>query len=73
MAELSPATLAETNGPMVSSIGAAFGAGALIFVALRFYTRGVILKAIGKDDWAILVATVSVLPPNLGVWTCAPE
>ncbi|KLU81149.1 hypothetical protein MAPG_00244 [Magnaporthiopsis poae ATCC 64411] len=58
MADLTPAQLAETNGPMVSSIGIAFGVGALVFLILRFYTRGVILKAIGKDDWAILVATI---------------
>lgn len=29
-----------------------------IFVALRFYTRGVVIKVIGGSDWSILVALI---------------
>ncbi|KAK4182860.1 hypothetical protein QBC35DRAFT_140048 [Podospora australis] len=31
---------------------------AALFVALRFYTRGVVIKVIGGSDWSILVALI---------------
>ncbi|VBB71378.1 Putative protein of unknown function [Podospora comata] len=31
---------------------------AAVFVALRFYTRGVLIKVIGGSDWSILVALI---------------
>ncbi|KAL8364687.1 hypothetical protein RB595_003796 [Gaeumannomyces hyphopodioides] len=58
MATTTPQIRTETNGPMVTTIACVFSATALIFTALRFYTRGTILKAIGTDDWAMLIATV---------------
>ncbi|KLU92854.1 hypothetical protein MAPG_11736 [Magnaporthiopsis poae ATCC 64411] len=48
----------ETNGPIVTGIGIGFLVVNVVFTALRFYTRATILKAIGKDDWAILIATI---------------
>lgn len=41
---------------------------ACIFVALRFYCRGVLVKNIGKDDWFMMVAlliTVSMAIMNI--------
>jgi hypothetical protein len=58
----------ETNGPLVTGISVGFVSVAALFVAGRLYTRGAILRCIGKDDWSILVATVcfapAVLPSN---------
>lgn len=48
----------ESNGPLVTGVAVGFLSAAAVFMALRFYTRGVILKNIGKDDWTMLVALV---------------
>ncbi|KAL8282918.1 hypothetical protein RB597_010348 [Gaeumannomyces tritici] len=56
MADPTSKLLTETNGPIVTTVAYTFSAIALIFTTLRFYTRGTILKAIGADDWAMLVA-----------------
>ncbi|KAH6855567.1 hypothetical protein B0I37DRAFT_58362 [Chaetomium sp. MPI-CAGE-AT-0009] len=58
MAELPPTIRTETNGPLVTGIAVGFVSATALFVAGRFYTRGVILRSLGKDDWSILVATV---------------
>lgn len=39
-----------------------------IFVALRFYTRGVWLRVLGREDWSIGLALVSHLAQLTG-WT----
>ena len=61
----------ETNGPLVTGISVGFVSVSVLFLIGRFYTRGVILRSIGKDDWAMLVATVSglfmLLPPCDGL------
>ena len=55
-----PATIrTESNGPLVSGISIGFFSATVLFIALRFYTRKTILNNIGKDDWTMLVATVS--------------
>ncbi|KXX81540.1 hypothetical protein MMYC01_202479 [Madurella mycetomatis] len=58
MAEL-PTTIirTETNGPLVTGIAVGFVSVAVIFVAGRLYTRGVLIRSIGKDDWSMLIAT----------------
>lgn len=33
---------------------------AAIFVAMRFYTRGIIIRVLGPSDWCILLALVRV-------------
>jgi hypothetical protein len=48
----------ESNGPLVTGVAVGFLSAAALFMALRFYTRGAILKNIGKDDWTMLVALV---------------
>ena len=59
MAE-TPATIrTESNGPLVNGIAIGFTSTTAVFMILRFYTRGAILKNIGKDDWTMLAATVS--------------
>ena len=35
---------------------------ASVFVALRFYSRGVVLRRLGLEDWFILVSLVSRIP-----------
>lgn len=56
----------ESNGPLVTGVGVGFLSAAAVFVALRFYTRGAILKNIGKDDWTMLVALVRFGASSLG-------
>jgi len=48
----------ETNGPLVTGLAVGFMSATVLFMAGRFYTRGVILRSIGKDDWSMLAATV---------------
>ena len=59
MSEPAVAIRTETNGPMVSGIVIGFLSATTVFMALRFYARGVVLKNIGMDDWTMLAATVS--------------
>jgi hypothetical protein len=49
----------ETTGPLVTGIAVGFVSATALFVAGRFYTRIVILGSLGKDDWAMLIASVS--------------
>jgi hypothetical protein len=66
MAELPATVRTETNGPLVSGIAIGFVSVTALFMALRFYTRGAILKNIGKDDWTMLAAAVSWKPCRSG-------
>ncbi|KAL8382303.1 hypothetical protein RB595_006207 [Gaeumannomyces hyphopodioides] len=47
----------ESNGPIGTSVAIVLMVLTIFFTSLRFFTRTTILKAIGKDDWAVLVAT----------------
>ncbi|KAL2131361.1 hypothetical protein VTI74DRAFT_5196 [Chaetomium olivicolor] len=58
MAELPSTIRTETNGPLVTGIAIGFMSATALFVAGRFYTRGVILRSLGKDDWSMLIATI---------------
>ncbi|KAK4148746.1 hypothetical protein C8A00DRAFT_19476 [Chaetomidium leptoderma] len=58
MADLPTTIRTETNGPLVTGIAVGFVSATALFVAGRMYTRGIILRCIGKDDWSILIATV---------------
>lgn len=53
----------ESKGPLVTGIAIGFASATILFVAGRFYARGVLLRSIGKDDWSMLVATVCSLFP----------
>ncbi|KAL8420481.1 hypothetical protein RB594_003318 [Gaeumannomyces avenae] len=60
----------ETTGPVVAGIAVAFIVVNVTFTSLRLFTRATILKAVGKDDWAILAATfllVGILSYNAGM------
>ncbi|KAK0750291.1 hypothetical protein B0T18DRAFT_428258 [Schizothecium vesticola] len=57
----------ESNGPLVTGVAVGFLSAAVVFMALRFYTRGAILKNIGKDDWTILVALVFSLVNSIAM------
>ncbi|KAL8329780.1 hypothetical protein RB597_005184 [Gaeumannomyces tritici] len=48
----------ETTGPVVAGVAVGFLVVNVTFTSLRLFTRATILKAVGKDDWAILAATV---------------
>ncbi|KAK2057411.1 hypothetical protein LY76DRAFT_107918 [Colletotrichum caudatum] len=51
-----PAIRTETNGPYVTGIAAGFAIAAAAVFSLRLYTRLVLLKTAGKDDWTICIA-----------------
>ncbi|KAL8383650.1 hypothetical protein RB595_010719 [Gaeumannomyces hyphopodioides] len=57
----------ETNGPIGIGIAVSFLVATVFFSSLRFYTRAKILKAIGKDDWAVLIATVFAVAYSIAV------
>lgn len=61
MADQSTTLLNETNAPLVIGTAIGFVCATAIFVTGRFYTRGVLLRSIGKDDWCMLIATVRSL------------
>lgn len=67
MAELPTTIRTESNGHLVSGIAIGFVTASAVFVAGRFYTRAFLLGSVGKDDWSMLVATVSLLIPFLGL------
>ncbi|KAL8369902.1 hypothetical protein RB595_000317 [Gaeumannomyces hyphopodioides] len=56
--QAAPHIRTETNGPVVAGFAIGFIVVNVAFTSLRFFTRTTILKAVGKDDWAILAATV---------------
>lgn len=69
MADQSTTRLNETNAPLVTGIAIGFVCATAIFVTGRFYTRGVLLRSIGKDDWCMLIATVRSLVSLFLLWT----
>lgn len=48
----------DNRGPQLLSVNIAFGIVSVIAVLLRTYTRVLIVKALGPDDWLMAVATV---------------
>jgi hypothetical protein len=48
----------ETRGPIILGLSISFTALAAISVVLRIYTRRVILRTIGAEDVAIVVAQI---------------
>jgi len=53
--------LTETTGPMVRGIAIGFAVASATVLTLRFYTRLVLLKNAGRDDWSMLVAGVRLI------------
>lgn len=58
---LDPARADESNLGWILGVNIAFHVLALVFVALRVYTRLFIVKTFGKDDFLLLIATVNTL------------
>ncbi len=50
--------MAENRGPGLLGVNIAFSVITCSIVLLRCYTRAVIVKAFGADDWIMIVATV---------------
>jgi hypothetical protein len=46
------------------SVQAGMASGATIAVALRFYTRFIVLRSVGHDDWLMLAALVRLSLPH---------
>ncbi|CRK38568.1 hypothetical protein BN1723_015357 [Verticillium longisporum] len=67
MADLPTIIRTETRGPMGVGIAVGFISASVLCLAGRFYTRGVILGSIGKDDWSILVATIFSLVDSIAI------
>jgi hypothetical protein len=56
-----------SNAPTLLAQTVTFFSVATFVVAGRCYVRAVMLKAFGKDDWTILLATVSNTPLDLPI------
>ncbi|GJC79799.1 hypothetical protein ColLi_02637 [Colletotrichum liriopes] len=54
----------ESNGPLVSGIAIGFVVASAAVLSLRLYTRVVLLKTVGKDDWTISLAMVYIFPSD---------
>ncbi|GAB1315559.1 Rhodopsin domain-containing protein [Madurella fahalii] len=67
MAEQPTTIRIETNGPLVTGIAVGFVSATALFVAGRLYTRGVLIRSIGKDDWSMLIATVLSLVNSIAM------
>jgi hypothetical protein len=50
--------LVENRGPALLGVNVAFCILAGVVVILRCYTRAVLVKAFGLDDWTMVLATV---------------
>lgn len=53
----------DSKGPLLAAVSWGLTAIMLVSVMLRFYSRGVILRIIGYEDWAIIPAAVSLARP----------
>lgn len=59
LSALSPEVIAYSNGPaLLAQTGSMFALAALVVLG-RCYTRVLVVKSFGKDDWAMLGAMVS--------------
>ncbi|KAI4679112.1 uncharacterized protein J4E88_006405 [Alternaria novae-zelandiae] len=47
------------EGPQITAIAIVFTAVSLLVLTLRFYVRGCITKAIGADDWILVVTWIA--------------
>ncbi|CAM1501367.1 Fc.00g105290.m01.CDS01 [Cosmosporella sp. VM-42] len=47
-----------TEAPTITGIIVTFTGLSLLFVCLRLYVRGLLIKAMGKDDWIIIVSWI---------------
>ncbi|KAK2026104.1 hypothetical protein LX32DRAFT_642179 [Colletotrichum zoysiae] len=63
-----PKIRTETNGPYVTGIAVGFAIAAAAVFSLRLYTRLVLLKTAGKDDWTICIAMVRPISPPLPLY-----
>jgi hypothetical protein len=48
------------RGPELLAVNTAFVTTAVLACALRIYVRVVMVKAFGRDDWLMVLATVSI-------------
>ncbi|KAK1621803.1 hypothetical protein BDP81DRAFT_511068 [Colletotrichum phormii] len=61
---------AESNGPLVNGIAIGFVVASAAVLSLRLYTRLVLLKTAGKNDWTMLIAMyllIVILHYNTGM------
>lgn len=52
------------RGPKINAVCWILFFIALFFTCLRLYTRAVILKSVGADDWLTIVSIVRIDTPN---------
>jgi hypothetical protein len=64
--------MAENRGPQLQAVDSLFLAMAVIATVLRCYTRIFLVKSFGRDDYFMVLATVSILPwRQYGLRKCA--
>ncbi len=64
--------LTETRAPEIFAVNLVFGILTILIVLLRTYTRAVIVKSFGLDDWIMILATVSA-KKNMSTWYKATQ
>lgn len=57
---IDPEWAAESNTAMILGVTGGFHALALLFVALRVYTRMFVVKLMGRDDYVVVASVVSL-------------
>ncbi|KAK2015888.1 hypothetical protein LZ32DRAFT_601821 [Colletotrichum eremochloae] len=63
-----PARAKESNTAMILTVTGLFHALALLFVGLRTYTRAIIVKTIGADDYMMIVSALCALGGGMVVF-----
>jgi len=64
-------TVASTSrGRSALAVSAVFTSLATFLVLIRIYTRAVMVKQMGADDYAIIVSLVRISEPLVVLWTC---
>lgn len=62
------ASLYENRGPDLLGVNITFCVLAGVIVILRCYTRAVLVKAFGLDDWTMVLATVCLAIKHCRTW-----
>ena len=63
----------EFNSTVVLGFTAPMLGLVLTFVCIRFYGKGVVKRALGLNDWMMLVAAVSISGPYLYLYLFYPS
>ncbi|PVH93865.1 hypothetical protein DM02DRAFT_540645 [Periconia macrospinosa] len=55
----------ETRGSLVLGVNVTFSTLVVLFITVRFYSRVFMVKALGVDDWVMLVAAIASIATSI--------